>query len=67
MQLHGNKITFENVEDLEDVERLLPIVKRFLLDGIDIWEGDIIRIVKGSTGILVIYKNKNFKETINGK
>lgn len=65
MLIHNNCIKFENVADIEDVERLIPLVKRFLLDDITEWEGDIMRIVKGATGVVVIFKGNNFRETIN--
>jgi len=65
MSIHNNCIKFENVSDIGEVERLIPLVKRFLLDDITEWEGDIMRIVKGSTGIVVIHKDDNFKETID--
>lgn len=65
MLIQNNCIKFENVDDIEDVERLIPLVKRFLLDDISEWEGDLMRIVRSTTGIVVIYKNKNFKETVD--
>lgn len=67
MLIPNKCIKFENVTDLEDVERLLPIVKRFLFDDITSWEGDIIRIVENPTGVVVIFKDETFVETIDGE